>query len=252
MVLMGGPIDPRRSPTAVNRLAVERGVDWFHRNCIDSAPFFMPGSAQGLSGPSAALGLHGDEFREAMSPRISTCSTISSRATANRPRRIAISTTNISPSWTSPRSSSGDGGEGVHPPRIRRGVLRHRGEIIDLAAIQRTALLTVEGEKDDISGVGQTYAAQSSARAYRTCESSIIFQEGSRPLRRFQWLALPSRHRPRAPRFLHAGGDKSRAEFNSIGESACSTRFEIAPPAAGDANSRQAGSSPLRRSPPPA
>ena len=39
------------------------------------------------------------------------------------------------------------------------GLLRHRGELIDLKAIRRTALLTVEGEKDDISGVGQTLAA---------------------------------------------------------------------------------------------
>jgi len=39
------------------------------------------------------------------------------------------------------------------------GLLRHRGERIDLHAIRRVAMLTVEGEKDDISGVGQTLAA---------------------------------------------------------------------------------------------
>ncbi len=36
MTLMGGPIDTRRSPTAVNQLAMERGTDWFRRNCIPS------------------------------------------------------------------------------------------------------------------------------------------------------------------------------------------------------------------------
>ena len=39
------------------------------------------------------------------------------------------------------------------------GLLRHRGNLIDLKAISRTALFAVEGEKDDISGVGQTEAA---------------------------------------------------------------------------------------------
>ena len=43
---------------------------------------------------------------------------------------------------------------------IPLGLYRHRGAVIDLHAIHRTAIFTVEGEKDDISGVGQTYAAQ--------------------------------------------------------------------------------------------
>jgi poly(3-hydroxybutyrate) depolymerase len=38
--------------------------------------------------------------------------------------------------------------------------MKHRGQPVDLTAIRRTGLMTVEGEKDDISGVGQTYAAQ--------------------------------------------------------------------------------------------
>ena len=38
--------------------------------------------------------------------------------------------------------------------------MRHAGQRVDLGAIRRTGLMTVEGEKDDISGVGQTYAAQ--------------------------------------------------------------------------------------------
>jgi len=43
MVLMGGPIDTRRNPTAVNRLAEEKGVDWFRRNAIMRVPFPQPG-----------------------------------------------------------------------------------------------------------------------------------------------------------------------------------------------------------------
>jgi poly(3-hydroxybutyrate) depolymerase len=43
---------------------------------------------------------------------------------------------------------------------LPKGEMRHRGELIDLKAIRRVGLMTVEGEKDDISGIGQTYAAQ--------------------------------------------------------------------------------------------
>ena len=43
MTLMGGPIDTRRSPTAVNLVAEERGIDWFKRNCIVKVPPAYPG-----------------------------------------------------------------------------------------------------------------------------------------------------------------------------------------------------------------
>ena len=39
MTLMGGPIDTRRSPTAVNQLAEKRGVEWFRENCLQTVPF---------------------------------------------------------------------------------------------------------------------------------------------------------------------------------------------------------------------
>ena len=43
MILMGGPIDTRRSPTAVNRLAEERGIEWFEQHCITKVPPSHPG-----------------------------------------------------------------------------------------------------------------------------------------------------------------------------------------------------------------
>ena len=44
--------------------------------------------------------------------------------------------------------------------RLPKGTMTHRGERVDLTAVRRVGLMTVEGENDDISGVGQTYAAQ--------------------------------------------------------------------------------------------
>jgi poly(3-hydroxybutyrate) depolymerase len=58
------------------------------------------------------------------------------------------------------------------------GLLRHRGELLDLKSIRRTALLTVEGEKDDISGVGQTYAAQDLCANIPASRKSHYMQPG--------------------------------------------------------------------------
>ena len=44
MILMGGPIDTRRNPTAVNALAVSKGIDWFRKNAIERVPFPNPGA----------------------------------------------------------------------------------------------------------------------------------------------------------------------------------------------------------------
>ena len=64
MTLMGGPIDTRRNPTAVNNLAAERGIDWFRNNVITKVPFPHPGvDARRLSGLPAALRLHQHEPR---------------------------------------------------------------------------------------------------------------------------------------------------------------------------------------------
>ena len=64
MTLMGGPVDTRRSPTEVNKLAEKRGVEWFRRNCLHTAA--VPVSRlrpRGLSGLPSAQRLHGDEHR---------------------------------------------------------------------------------------------------------------------------------------------------------------------------------------------
>ncbi len=101
MTLMGGPIDTRRSPTAVNVLAEKRGVEWFRSNC--SADRAVPLSrlrTERLSRLPPALRLHGDESgpprqcasRDVQSPRF--------RRRRFPPRSTVNSTTNIWPSWT--------------------------------------------------------------------------------------------------------------------------------------------------------
>ena len=78
---------------------------------------------------------------------------------------------------------------------LPKGEMTHRGQPVDLTAIRKCGLMTVEGEKDDISGVGQTYAAQRIVRQHSRGEEAASPAAGGRPLRRLQRLAFPQRDR---------------------------------------------------------
>ncbi len=69
---------------------------------------------------------------------------------------------------------------------LPKGELTHRGRLVDPAAIKDVALLAIEGERDDISGIGQTRAALDIATALPGEDEEISPREGSRPLRHLQ------------------------------------------------------------------
>ena len=88
MTLMGGPIDTRVNPTAVNKLAEERGIDWFRRNVITKVPFPHPGVMRDVYPGFLQLnGFMTHEPRPPSSRRTAICSSIWSRATAIRPQK---------------------------------------------------------------------------------------------------------------------------------------------------------------------
>jgi poly(3-hydroxybutyrate) depolymerase len=179
MVLMGGPIDPRRSPTAVNRLAEQRGVDWFHRHCIHSVPFphaglgrrVYPGFLQ-LSGFMAMnLERHVSAHLEMFNHLVE-----GDGDSAEKHRDFYDEYLAVMDLAAEFYLETVEKVFILH--EVPRGLLRHRGELIDLHAIQRTALLTVEGEKDDISGVGQTYAAHELCMNIPESRKMHYLQEG--------------------------------------------------------------------------
>ncbi|HLH12758.1 MAG TPA: polyhydroxyalkanoate depolymerase [Methylovirgula sp.] len=161
MTLMGGPIDTRRSPTAVNLLAQERGSDWFRRHCIHPVPYPYPGVGREvypgflqLSGFMAMnfdrhVGAHLEMFHHLME---------GDGDSAEKHREFYDEYLAVMDLTAEFYLQTVDTVFVEH--RLPDGTMMHRNERIDLAAIRRTALMTVEGEKDDISGLGQTYAAQ--------------------------------------------------------------------------------------------
>ncbi len=161
LVLMGGPIDPRVNPTSVNRLAEERGINWFKQHCIHAVPFpnagmgrkVYPGFLQ-LSGFMAMnierhVSAHFEMFNHLVA---------GDGDSAEKHRDFYDEYLAVMDMTAEFYLQTVEDVFIKHALPLR--LLRHRGELIDLRAIRRTALLTIEGEKDDISGAGQTYAAQ--------------------------------------------------------------------------------------------
>jgi poly(3-hydroxybutyrate) depolymerase len=161
MTLMGGPIDTRRSPTAVNLLAERRGVEWFRRNCLNVVPFphagfgrlVYPGFLQ-LSGFMAMnldrhVNAHVDMFNHLVS---------GDGDSAEKHREFYDEYMAVMDLTAEYYMQTIETVFVEHA--LPKGEMKHRGAPVDLKAIHRCALMTIEGENDDISGIGQTYAAQ--------------------------------------------------------------------------------------------
>ncbi len=161
MVLMGGPIDPRVNPTAVNRLAQQRGIGWFKQHCIHTVPFPNPGMGRKvypgflqLSGFMAMnLERHVSAHFEMFNHLVEGDGDSAEKHRDFYDEYLAVM--DLTAEFYLQTVE-----EVFVKHAIPLGLYRHRDAVIDLHAIRRTAIFTVEGEKDDISGVGQTYAAQ--------------------------------------------------------------------------------------------
>ena len=160
MTLMGGPIDTRVNPTAVNELAKSKDMDWFKRNVIMKVPLphagfwrdVYPGFLQ-LSGfMSMNLDRHVMAHREFYNHLIEGDGDSAERhrdfydeylAVMDLTAEFYLQTveTVFVKHW------------------LPKGEMLHHGKRVDTTKVRNVALLTVEGEKDDISGVGQTQAA---------------------------------------------------------------------------------------------
>jgi poly(3-hydroxybutyrate) depolymerase len=160
MVLMGGPIDTRRSPTEVNKLAQSRGIDWFKRHCIARVPFPHPGVMREvypgylqLSGFMAMnidrhLSAHWEMFSHLVK---------GDGDSAEKHRDFYDEYMAVMDLTSEFYLQTVDTVFVRHA--LPKGEMMHRGRRINLGAIRQCGLMTVEGEKDDISGVGQTKAA---------------------------------------------------------------------------------------------
>ena len=159
MTLMGGPIDTRKSPTAVNKLAEERGIEWFRKNCIVKVPFPNPGFFRdvypGFLQLSGFMAMNIDRHMTAHWDMFSHL-VANDGDSAEKHRDFYDEYLAVMDLTAEFYLETVDAVFVRHA--LPKGELKHRGRPVDLKAIRRCAVMTVEGEKDDISGVGQTKA----------------------------------------------------------------------------------------------
>ncbi len=160
MTLMGGPIDTRINPNGVNKLAESRGLDWFRSHVITKVPFPNPGCMRDvypgflqLTGfVSMNLDRHVEAHRELFRHLVKGDGDSATKHKDFYDEYLAVM--DLAAEFYL---------QTVDTVFIRhalpKGEMTHRGRMVDPGMITRVALLTVEGENDDISGVGQTEAA---------------------------------------------------------------------------------------------
>ncbi len=160
MILMGGPIDTRSNPTGVNKLAEQRGVDWFRQHVITRVPFPNPGLMRDvypgflqLNGfVSMNLGRHIQAHKDLFRHLVDGDGDSAQKHREFYDEYLAVM--DLAAEYYL---------QTVDTVFVRhalpKGEMTHRGVPVDPSRIRRVALMTVEGEKDDISGVGQTEAA---------------------------------------------------------------------------------------------
>jgi poly(3-hydroxybutyrate) depolymerase len=161
LTLMAGPVDCRVNPTGVNQLAISKPIEWFAQNLVSHVPLphagfgrrVYPGFLQLTAFMSMNLERHKASFRqmyehllEGRSEEAKVIQTFYDEylAVNDLPAEFYLETVE----------------KVFQTYDLARGALMYRGRLVNPAAIRRTALMTVEGERDDICAVGQTVAAQ--------------------------------------------------------------------------------------------
>ena len=160
LTMMGGPIDTREAPTAINTLATQRPHAWFKNNVIATVPMIYPGAGRKvypgflqLAGfMTMNLGDHLISHWEMFKHLVEgdDDSADATRAFYEEYRSVCDMSAEF-------YLQTVDAVFQRH--LLPKGKLMHRGKRVDPAAIRDTALLAIEGERDDISGIGQTRAA---------------------------------------------------------------------------------------------
>jgi poly(3-hydroxybutyrate) depolymerase len=180
LTMMGGPIDTREAPTQVNTVATQRPLAWFEHNVIQTVPMLYPGSGRQvypgflqLTGFMAMnlgnhMTSHWDMFRHLVEGDQESAQATKSfydeyRAVCDMSAEFYLQTI-----------------DGVFQRHLLpKGELTHRGRKVDPARITDVALLAIEGERDDISGLGQTRAALTLATGLADDKKHYMMAEGA-------------------------------------------------------------------------
>ena len=160
LTLMGGPIDTAANPTAVNDYAVSHDLEWFRHNVITYVPFPHPGAFRpvypGFLQLAGFMGMNMDSHLSAFRRYFEKLIEGDADSTEQH-RRFYDEYLSVSDLTAEYFLQTMD--RVFHRRLLANGEFEHRGRQVDCGAITQTFLMTVEGEHDDICGLGQTEAA---------------------------------------------------------------------------------------------
>ncbi len=160
LTLMAGPIDCRINPTGVNELATSKPFEWFEKNLISTVPMrhkgamrrVYPGFMQLAAFMSMNMERHVDAFKGMYQNLLD--GEHEKKATTQAFYEEYFAVLDLTAEFYLETIK-----QVFQDYALPLGKLEWRGRIVNPAAIRRTALLTVEGERDDICALGQTMAA---------------------------------------------------------------------------------------------
>jgi poly(3-hydroxybutyrate) depolymerase len=161
MILMAGPIDTRQNPTAVNRFAEAKTLSWFERNVITQVPWPYPGVMRsvypGFLQLSGFMGMNFDRHvtahRELFQNLIKGDGDSADKHREFYDEFLAVMDLTAEYYLQTIETV-------FLEHSLPKGEMVHRGHPVDPSKIRKVALMTIEGEQDDITGMGQTFAAQ--------------------------------------------------------------------------------------------
>lgn len=180
MTMMGGPVDTRKAPTSVDDLATQRPYAWFEQNVIAQVPAIYPGAGRkvypgflqlaGFMSMNLAnhMKSHWELFKHLVAGDDDSAEATKAfyeeyRSVCDMTAEFYLQTIDVV----------------FQRQAIAKGEFVHRGQIVDPTAIDRTAMLAIEGERDDISGLGQTKVALDLAIKLPEAKKQYYMAEGA-------------------------------------------------------------------------
>ena len=180
LTMMGGPVDTRKAPTSVDDLATQRPFAWFEQNVIAKVPNGYAGAGRkvypgflqlaGFMSMNLAnhMNSHWELFKHLVAGDGDSADATKAfyeeyRSVCDMTAEFYLQTIDVV----------------FQRQAIAKGEFVHRGVLINPAAIDRTALLAIEGERDDISGLGQTKAALDLATGLGDDKKQYFMAEGA-------------------------------------------------------------------------
>ena len=160
MILMGGPVDARKSPTTLGSFAEDLSEDWFEKFTITAVPPNYPGSGRLVyPGFLQLVGFIGLNWKRHMDSQVDLFKSLLLEDNVHADYEKAFYDEFLSVMDLPAEFFLQTIKEVFHKFSLARGKLVSRGRHVDAACITKTALFGIEGEKDDIAGVGQTSAS---------------------------------------------------------------------------------------------